>query len=258
MTEQTQNNEGQAAARPMFFNRLMTLDRALHADMKLNPTVDFGFAARNHLIPITVVEFRFVARHYPIIFSTGQVPMPFAVVGIKDGTNLLVDGEGRWRPRTYVPAAVHTYPFILLPVKKDTEEVSLVIDPDATCLGDKGEALFEDGKNTAVLDRILQLTNNFRAGMMRTMAFGKVIAEAELLLPRSVELGLQDGSKFRIDNFLTLDPEKFDAVANNIFLRWRKEGWLSPIFQYLQSVDSWNVLADLESERRAAAKAATV
>jgi hypothetical protein len=256
MTEQTQNTESQAGVRPMFFNKLMTLDRELHADMKLDTQFGYGFAAKTHLIPVTIAEFRFVSRQYPIIFSSGEIPMPFAVVGLKENTNLMVDDKGEWRRRTYIPAAVHTYPFILLPIKKDSNEVSVVIDPLAPALGDKGEALFVDGKATPILDRIVHLTTHFRTGMMATIAFGKAIAEAGLLTPRGVELALQDGSKFRIDNFLTLDPDKIDKAANNIFLRWRKEGWLLPIFQYMQSMDSWTTIADLESDRRAAAAAA--
>ncbi|MDB5359381.1 MAG: SapC family protein [Rhodospirillales bacterium] len=256
MTEQTQNTGTPAAARPMFFNKLITLDRELHANTKLNTQSGYGFAAKTHLIPITIAEFRFVARQYPIIFSTGEIPMPFAVVGLRENTNLMVDDEGKWRGRSYIPAAVHTYPFILLPIKKDSDEVSVIIDPEAPSLGDTGEALFVDGKATPILDRIVQLTSHFRAGMMQTITFGKMIAEAGLLTQRGVELVLQDGSKFRIDNFLTLDPEKIDKVANNIFLRWRKDGWLLPIFQYLQSMDSWSAIADLEGDRRAAAAAA--
>ena len=256
MTEQTQNTEGQTMARPMFFNKLMTLDRELHADMKLDTQSGYGFAAKTHLIPITIAEFRFVARQYPIIFSNGEIPMPFAVVGLRENTNLMVDDEGKWRWRSYIPAAVHTYPFILLPIKKDSDEVSVVIDPQAPSLGETGEALFLDGKATQILDRIVQLTSHFRAGMMKTIAFGKMVAEADLLTPRGVELVLQDGSKFRIDKFLTLDPEKIDKVANNVFLRWRKDGWLLPIFQYLQSMDSWSTIADLESDWRAATAAA--
>lgn len=253
MTEQTKNTGSQAAARPMFFNKMITLDRVLHADLKLDTQSGYAFAAKTNLIPITIAEFRLVARQYPIIFSTGDVPMPFAVVGLREGANLLVDDEGKWRWRSYIPAAVHTYPFILLPVQKDSDEVSVVIDPEAASLGDTGEALFVDGKTTPILDRIVQLTNHFRAGMMATIAFGKLIAQAGLLTSRGVELVLQDGSKFRIDNFLTIDPEKFAKVPNNIFLRWRKDGDLLAIYQYLQSMDSWTTIADLENDRRAAA-----
>jgi len=255
MTEQTQNTGSQAGGRPMFFNKLATLDRVLHADMKLDTQSGYAFAAKTHLIPITIAEFRFVARQCPIIFSSGEIPMPFAVVGLRENTNLMVDDAGKWRWRSYIPAAVHTYPFILLPIKKDSDEVSVVIDPSAAALGDTGEALFVDGKATPILDRIVQLTNHFRAGMMATIAFGKLIAQAGLLTPRGVELVLQDGSKFRIDNFLTLDVEKFDKVPNNIFLRWRKDGDLLAIYQYLQSMDAWSTIADLESDRRAATAA---
>jgi hypothetical protein len=256
MTEQTPNNETQFAGKPLYFNRLMTLDRELHANLKIDPNAGFAFAAKSHLIPISIFEFRFVARHYPIIFSNDPIPMPLAVVGLQADTNLLVDAEGKWRLRSYIPACVHTYPFILLPVRKDSDEVSVIIDPDAASLGDQGEALFADGKSTPVLDRVVQLTSYFRAGMAKTIEFGKMVAEHDLLVRRGVELILQDGSKFRIDNFLALDQEKMEKVANNIFLRWRKDRWLLPMYQYLQSIDAWSPLADLESDRRAALAAA--
>ncbi|HEV2677612.1 MAG TPA: SapC family protein [Aliidongia sp.] len=255
MTEQTQNTDGQST-RPMFFNKLMTFDREIHANLKLDTNSGFEFAARAHLVPITISEFRYVARQYPIIFSSGAIPMPFAVLGLREGTNLMVGADNQWRNRTYIPGAIHTYPFILLPISKDSDEISLVVDPGAKCLGDTGEALFADGKPTPVLNRIIELTQTFRAGMIRTIAFGKMLAEHKMVEARGVELTLQDGSKFRVDNFLTLSPGKIDEAANNIFLRWRKEGWILPMFQYLQSMDSWSMLGDLESERRAAEAAA--
>jgi len=253
MTEQTPNTVAQFSGRPLYFNRMMTLDRELHAGLKLDTNAGYGFAATSQLIPISIFEFRFVARHFPIIFSNEPIPMPIAVVGLQQGTNLAVGPDGKWRLRTYIPGCVHTYPFILAPVTQGSDEVSVIIDPDAASLGDTGEPLFADGKATAVLDRIVQLTSYFRAGMAKTIAFGKMIAEADLLTRKGVELILLDGSKFRIDNFLTLDPDKIEKVANNVFLRWRKEGWMLPIHQCLQSIDSWSPLADLESDRRAAA-----
>ena len=255
MTEKTTNNTAQFAGRPLFFNRMMTLDREIHANLKIDTNAGFAFAANTHIIPISIFEFRFVARHYPIIFTNEPIPMPLAVVGVEVGKNLLVDSEGKWRLRTYIPGCVHTYPFILTQTAQGSEESTVVIDPDAPNLGDKGEALFADGKATAVLDRMLQLTSYFRAGMHKTLAFGKMIAEADLLSRRGVELILLDGTKFRYDNMLVLDQEKIEKVANNVFLRWRKDGWLLPIYQYLQSIDSWSPLADLENDRRAAAAA---
>jgi hypothetical protein len=254
MTEQTPKTGTATATRPMFFNKLITLDRNLHADLKFDTKAGYKFAAKTHLIPITVPEFRHVPRDYPIIFSPGEIPMPFAVVGLKEGTNLFVDADGKWRNRTYIPAAVYTYPFILLPVTKDSDELSVIIDPEASSLGTEGEPLFVGDKTGPIMERIVQLTHHFRTGMMRTIAFGKLIAEHKLLTARTVDLSLRDGSKFRLDNFLMLDPEKIDKVANNIFLRWRKEDWLLPMFQYLQSADTWRIMAELESDRREEAK----
>jgi hypothetical protein len=253
MTEQTENTANQTAAKPMFFNRMMTLDRALHADLKFDPAAGYAFAAETSLIPIAVNEFRFVARHYPIVFGTGPLPMPLAVVGLQPGSNLFVEPGGTWRAGSYIPACVQTYPFVFLPTLANGKDISLVIDPEAKSLGEKGDALFADGQPAPTLDRIIRLAGSFRDGMRQTLEFARMLAEYGLVAPHGIDLVLQNGTKHRIEGVLTIDPRKIDEAANNIFLRWRKAGWLTPIYQSFQSIDAWTDLAELDQARNSKA-----
>ncbi|WP_448968297.1 SapC family protein, partial [Klebsiella grimontii] len=94
--------------------------------------------------PLTVEEFPQAARHFPIIFSTGESPVPLALMGLNEGVNTFVDGEGNVDPGIYLPAYARRYPFMLAKLQPESEELSLCFDPSADLIGpfDEGEPLF--------------------------------------------------------------------------------------------------------------------
>ena len=70
----------------------------------------FGFAARQHFVPLQVAEFAAAAMDYPIIF-VGQERAPMAVMGIRTGENLFIGADGGFRVGAYRPAFLRRYPF---------------------------------------------------------------------------------------------------------------------------------------------------
>ena len=44
---------------------------------------------------VTVDEFALVQRHYPIVFSVGDTPVPIALMGLNEGVNVFLDANGR-------------------------------------------------------------------------------------------------------------------------------------------------------------------
>ena len=95
----------------LFYRNPVLLNAGQHAASGLREIRDFSFAREANAIPVNLVEFPLVARHYPIAFVGGDNPYPAAIVGLKEG-NLFIDGEGAWKPGCYVPAYVRRYPFI--------------------------------------------------------------------------------------------------------------------------------------------------
>src|SRR5678815_4155353 len=70
-----------------------------------------------HAIPISAGEFPAAMRDYPIVFvrRSGDFDYtPMIILGLREGQNLFVMGDGKWDRRTYVPAYVRRYPFCLV------------------------------------------------------------------------------------------------------------------------------------------------
>jgi len=64
------------------------------------------FVQKGNAVPISHTEFQPIARHYPIVFTSGDAGKHFAavaVLGLTQGENLFY-GNGSWASGTYVPA----------------------------------------------------------------------------------------------------------------------------------------------------------
>ncbi len=61
---------------------------------------------------LTMVEISSAQRHYPIVFSNVENPVPMAVCGLAGrGQSFRIDENGRWDPDCYVPSYLRCYPF---------------------------------------------------------------------------------------------------------------------------------------------------
>src|SRR6476620_9204129 len=131
---------------PLFYSAVEPLNVSQHGKIKVRKLVKMDQIAKTHAIPVTVDEFTLVQRHYPIVFSIGDKPIPIALMGLNEGVNVFVDEDGRLRdPNMYAPAYIRRYPFLLARIRPDSDELSLCFDPSAKAIGDfkEGEALFE-------------------------------------------------------------------------------------------------------------------
>src|ERR1700757_2898105 len=115
---------------PLFYNGIEPLNSTQHAKMKVRPLLSMAQLGRTHAIPLTVDEFTLVQRHYPIVFSIGESPIPMALMGLNEGVNVFLNEEGRLHdPTMYVPAYIRRYPFLLARLRPDSDELSLCFDP---------------------------------------------------------------------------------------------------------------------------------
>src|ERR1700726_4079317 len=91
---------------------LVELSRAEHSELKINPDLAEASAARQHLIPIVVSEFRKAATEYPIVFAknpeTGRFA-PYVLNGLGLEENLFWSGTEL--DVAYVPLNVRRQPF---------------------------------------------------------------------------------------------------------------------------------------------------
>jgi len=242
--------QGSGEAMPMFYAAPRPLDRARDARLKVSRPSHFRFAANTNAIPLLIDEFPMAAAYYPIVFAAGPSPIPAAVVGLKNDSNLFLDQEGRWMNGAYLPAYVRRYPFILMDDPEQKQFV-LCIDEKSDMLGEKGEyPLFEGGQPSEFTKSAMEFCAALRQQGDATDEFIAALKEHNLLMPNDAQIDLRDGSRLQLSGFLVIDPQKFDALPDNVLLQWRKKGWLGLVYAQLLSSHRWQNLVDLLQMRK--------
>ena len=89
---------------PLFYNDLMPLNSRDHAKWHSKSIDSAKWLVGQHAIPLTVDEFVQAQRDYPIVFSSGDNPLPLALMGLNEGVNTFVDDEGKVYDPVYLPA----------------------------------------------------------------------------------------------------------------------------------------------------------
>ncbi|HEU0117238.1 MAG TPA: SapC family protein [Alphaproteobacteria bacterium] len=233
------------AAMPMFYESPRPLDRAKDGKLRLSRPTHFRFTAKTNAIPLLVDEFPMAAAYYPIVFASGPMPIPAAVVGLKNDSNLFLDKDGRWLNGAYLPAYVRRYPFILMDDPEQKQFV-LCIDEKSDMFGDQGEyALFEGEQPSAFTKSAMEFCAALRQQGDATDEFVKALKEFDLLVPNDAQIDVRDGTKLQLSGFLVIDPKRFDALPDNILLDWRRKGWLGLVYAQLLSSHRWQNLVDL-------------
>ena len=121
---------------PLFYQDLMPLNSRDHAGWKSKSMDRAEWLKNQHAIPLTVDEFVQAQRHFPIVFSSGDNPLPLALMGLNEGVNTYVDDEGKISDPIYLPAYIRRYPFMLAKLTPDTDNLSLCFDPTSGMVGE--------------------------------------------------------------------------------------------------------------------------
>jgi len=197
------------------------------------------FLIEQHAVPITIDEFAVAQRHYPIIFSSGDNPVPLALMGLNEGVNTFVDGDGKLIGETYVPAYVRRYPFLLARLRDDSEDLSLCFDPTADAVGEfeEGDALFADGQPTEATKAILGFCEQFEQAGQRTQAFMEELVKSKLLMDGEVSIQ-PDGSEqpFIYRGFQMVNEEALRDLRGDAMRKMNKSGLLPLVYAHLFSL----------------------
>ena len=235
-----------AAELPMYYNKVEMLSAGAHGDLKVKENNnDVSFARDSNSIMLTAIEFSQAAHHYPVVFGNAELDaIPFAVTGHTGGENIFVGDDGKWRDGVYIPAYVRRYPFILI---ENTEDNSVVLAIDQTSemvSKDEGKPLFKNGEASDVANGIMKLCVAYHREYLKTKVICKQIEEVGILIDRSAEVSLPDGTKTRVTGFRVVDEKAFNELSDEDFIKLRKSGALTMIYCHLWSMRSWkNLLA---------------
>lgn len=246
------------AARPrdatvsLFYRSVRALDPARDAELGLSDAAGYAFAAGSNVVPLNGVEFREACRHYPIVFNTDEAAEPLALVGVADGRNLFVDGDGDWAEGCYIPAFLRRYPFVL--VRRAAQAIELCADPDSPLLDPAGgRKLFDAGKPTALTKKIAEFCAAYAREQARTRHFARQLMHHELLLERAIDIRQRDGGRVAFRGVRTVDEARLAALPDETLRVFARAGWLAQIHYHLASLGNFGRLTRRARATRVAA-----
>jgi SapC len=229
----------QNAALPLLYNDLAPLSSVDHAGFKVVEMGDVKHLTGHHAVPVTVDEFALVQRHFPIVFSSGDNPVPLALFGLNEGVNTFVGEDGKFSEPLYVPAYLRRYPFLLAKLRPEAEELSLCFDPTSNVIGafEEGEPLFDGDQPTEAVKRILGFCEEFEKSGIKTGQFVAELVEQKLLMEGEVAIQL-DGQEqpYIYRGFQMVDENKLRDLRGDMLRKMMQSGMLPLIHAHLFSL----------------------
>jgi len=240
--------EARDVALPIFYRRPRPVDRERDRGWSLQPTPDVRYARATNSVLLGAAEFARAMHSYPIVFTSTEPRVAVAVLGLDGDQNLFVGEDGKWREGNYIPAYVRRYPFIFLE-QPDKSELTLCIDEGSGLLTQtEDHLLFESGEPSQLLRNALEFCREFHQQTVASPAFVAELARHDLLVPNEARAVLDSGKEMTLRNFVVVDEAKFNALPDEVFLEWRRRGWLFLVYCQLLSMASWAHLVELAAK----------
>jgi hypothetical protein len=217
------------------------LHRERFANLRLKSTrEDFGFARQVNLAPLGISEFVPASREHPVFFVEGadRELQAIALLGLRQNQNRSVDPSGRWR-RSYIPAYIRCYPFILggdgnVYIE---EAVAVAGDPD-------GEALFDaQGGNSEVLNRYVSLLAQYQQELKQSQEFCRWLRDHGLLKSWGVQV-IAGGEQVMLDGVQVIDVKRFGELEDSAVCELFRAGHLALAYAHLFSLGNVARLSD--------------
>lgn len=227
------------ASLPLFYNGLQPVSRQLHGDWKLGSFEVSRLLNDTHAVPITTEEFGVAQRHFPIVFSAGDTPVPLALMGLNEGVNVYFGAGATAAENLYIPAYVRRYPFLLARLRPDSDELSLCFDPAAGSVGPDvdGPLIFDGDKPSETTNAVMQFCESFEQAGARTTAFVEELKRVDLLMDGEVSVQPQGAEQpFIYRGFKMVDEKKLYDMRGDELRKLNQSGALPLIYAHLFSL----------------------
>jgi len=228
---------------PLFYKKIVPLNRERHKDLYIEPTDSFAFASQSNSLYIAAVEFPRAMVEYPIVFGTDGdgVVFPVVLLGLKNKQNLFVDKKGKWKAE-YIPAYTRRYPFILASSNSnDEEQLTVCIDEGYPGFNTakEGQPLFDDqGEQSPILKQAVDFLRDYQNQTRLTTEFCNDLVQLGLLEPVQANIEMKSGNKFAIGGFQCVSREKLKALAPEKLQGLVQSGKMELIYAHLLSLNN--------------------
>lgn len=232
------------------FKKPTPLKPAEHADLRMRPIQDYGFARDVLVAPFIIDEVADVAREYPIVFPVGS-SLPVALMGVQQGGNAYVASNGQWLA-SYIPAHIRHYPLALMPLPVSQGEaggqgsaqaaeaqrrLAILVDMGSELIGrTEGELLFDqDGKLTGLAQQSVQLMERLHARTPVTQGLVRAIENAGVLIEQSIRIQRAGAAPQEVKGLRMINETALNKLDPEAFLKLRAAGALPLVYAALLS-----------------------
>ena len=225
----------------MLYKNPQFVNAERHAKAGLRESVDYGFARDTNSVPLGADEVFYIQAYCPVVFTASDPALPVAVLGVGSNTNSFVESDGRWRAGVPIPAYIRRYPFIAA-VDPAAQRLVLAVDvASPNFLTEGGRPLFENGAPSELANAALRFCVTFQQQFDLARTIGEALTAAGLLVVKRVDVRSASGQTLSLDGFRVIDEAKLNALPDQTFLAWRKNGWLGVIYAQMLSMRRWEV-----------------
>ncbi|MFC0266594.1 SapC family protein [Kushneria aurantia] len=218
--------------------RYIALSSLRHAEHGWLANPDYTFAAERPLAELVAEEMPHALPTLPLAFlPEGGEWRLVSLLSLDARHNLFVHPDGRWLGG-YIPAALRSYPFALLPVERSAKK-ALCFDEESGLLlehAEGGQRFFTpegelNGSTYQVMNFLQQLDQRRRT----TRRAVTRLAEAELIVPWEISLDGEEGQRQAVEGLYRLDEAALRALPGEKLSQLADGGALSIAYAQLFS-----------------------
>ena len=251
MTDTDQPDASELISGKMFlYEKPELLTKEDHGSLGFTPPKKaFEHVKTERAIPLTMIEFGSAQRHYPIIFSRLENPVPLAMVGLPGGVNLFLDDDGGWDSMCYLPSYLRCYPFAF--AAEQEGRMAVIVDRAAPSVTESPEyPFFVDGEISEHTKALMQFCAQYEAERKRTKEFCAKLVELELLTPQRATHKPEESSEATpLADYISVDGQKLDGLDSDVIFDLHNTGRLSAMYLQLYSLENWRHLMARRVER---------
>jgi len=226
---------------PPGYGRILPLDKQRHSGRHLPPKRDYAWCSGLNAVPVQAQEMAKAALSHPIAFvkaeGTGSFT-PVVVLGLREGSNLSVLADGRWREGAYIPAFIRCHPFCVVRAQLADGTTRGVICVDESRLDTGAPALFgDDGQPTTAWQPVQALLDAADAAVPQTEAFTERLARLGLMESFEAIVMPRNGEQLRLKGLWRISEERLSTLPASELRSMIKQGDLRAAFAHLLSLE---------------------
>lgn len=190
----------------------IALSRTAHAGQGYRPRQSYAHTAQRMLTPVLLAELSKLLPHYVLGFMpTENGPVPTALLGLEQGSNLYLHPDGRWLA-SYVPATLRSYPFSLSLRENGDQALSL----KENHLTNDGDALFQaSGELAPEVQHTLDFLAQCDANRIATLNAANALDQAGVLTPWALKVAIGERNR-RVNGLQRINETALNALPPEI------------------------------------------